>query len=114
MEDLRSYIPDLVDSLQKVDPFKIILFGSLAEGSQTEDSDIDLVVILNTDVFPRTADEKLRYKVDVRNAIRDISFEIPIDLIVYTKAELSKLESINSPFFNELSAKGKILYEKAG
>ena len=113
MEDLRSYIPGLVESLQIVDPVKIILFGSLADGEQQEDSDIDLVVILNTDVLPQTADEKLLYKVKVRNAIRDISFEIPIDLIVYTKAELSRLESIKSPFLNEISEKGKILYEKA-
>ena len=114
MEDLRSYIPDLIKSLQKVDPLKIILFGSLAAGLQTEDSDIDLVVILNTNELPRTADEKLSYKVKVRNAIRDLSFEIPIDLIVYTKAELSKLESLQSPFFNEIANKGEILYEKAG
>lgn len=114
MEDLRSYIPGLVESLQKLDPVKIILFGSLAAGKQTEESDIDLVVILNTDVLPQTADEKLLYKVKVRDAIRDISFEIPIDLIVYTKAELSKLESIQSPFLSEISEKGEILYEKAG
>jgi predicted nucleotidyltransferase len=114
MEDLRSYIPGLIDSLQKVNPFKIILFGSLAAGVQNEDSDIDLVVILNTDALPRTADERLQYKVKVRDAIREISFEIPIDLIVYTKAELSKLESLQSPFFIEITNKGEILYEKAG
>jgi len=114
MEDLRSYIPELIESLQKVDPFKIILFGSLVTGLQNEDSDIDLVVILNTDDLPKNTDEKLQYKVRVRKAIRDISFEIPIDLIVYTKAELSKLESIQSPFINEISNKGEILYERAG
>ncbi|MBI9109343.1 MAG: nucleotidyltransferase domain-containing protein [Spirochaetales bacterium] len=114
MENLRSYLPELIKSLQQIDPLQIILFGSLAAGNEDIDSDIDLVVILNRNDLPRNVDEKLRNKMFVRNAIREISFEIPIDILVFTKAEFLKMELIRSPFYNEIRDKGEIIYEKAG
>ena len=41
----------------------IILFGSYAKGEFDVGSDIDLVVILNTDKAPETYDKKLEIKV---------------------------------------------------
>jgi predicted nucleotidyltransferase len=44
---LKQVIPKIVSELS---PNKIILFGSYAYGSPTPDSDVDLLVILETDL----------------------------------------------------------------
>ena len=113
MSELKSYIPTIIESLKGIDPYKIIIFGSVAQGIETENSDIDIVVIINKENLPNSYDEKLANKILVRNAILDLSFEIPIDLLVYTKKEFSLLLENNKPFMNELTDNGKVVYEKA-
>lgn len=110
---LENYLPEIVESLKSVDPYRIILFGSLSEGTETVNSDIDLAVILDTLISPGNYKERMNNKLLVRNAILDISFIIPIDLLVYTRKEYAELNEINKPFTREIE-KGKILYEKAG
>ncbi len=113
MNDLKGYLPQIVESLKEIDPFKIYMFGSVARGTDNENSDIDLAVILNIDNIPETYDEKLKNKVAVRNAILDLSMEIPIDLLVYTKQEFQLLGELNKPFMSEITEKGTLLYEQA-
>ncbi|MDC7238943.1 MAG: nucleotidyltransferase domain-containing protein [Spirochaetales bacterium] len=113
MKELESYIPGIVNSLRTIDPYKIIMFGSVASGLTNESSDIDLAVIINKDDLPQSYDEKLDNSLLVRDAILDISFEVPIDLLVYTRREFMELESNNKPFFSEIVDKGRVLYEKA-
>jgi predicted nucleotidyltransferase len=44
----NSMIDQAVELLRKAaDPVRIILFGSFARGDQTEDSDLDLLVVEN-------------------------------------------------------------------
>jgi len=73
--------------LQKVASFikehfhaqKVILFGSYASGNPTEDSDIDLFVIMNTTMrFPKQA-AAIRIEIDKHFAITK-----PMDIIVRT------------------------------
>lgn len=113
MTDLRGYVPQIVESLKELDPFKIYMFGSVAKGTDNQDSDIDLAVILNIDEVPKSYDEKLKNKVSVRNSILDISMEVPIDLLVYTKEEFKILDELNKPFMTEITEKGTLLYEQA-
>jgi len=84
----------------------------MVSGNINEDSDIDLVVILNNETLPSNYEEKLQNKIFVRNAILDISFKVAIDLLVYTKMEFEKLRIIGNPFLKEITEKGKIIYEK--
>jgi len=112
MEELKSYIPAIIDSLKQLDPYKIIIFGSVAQETYNENSDIDIAVIINKDNIPQSYDEKLANKILVRNAILDLSFEVPIDLLVYTKKEFFLLQENNKPFMSELTDNGKVIYEK--
>ena len=113
MSDFKNYIQDIVESLKSINPYQIYLFGSVAKNRQEEDSDIDIAVILDKDKMPKTFDEKLQDKVMVRNAIFDLSLEVPIDLLVYSKPEFEKLKRINNPFAFEIIKKGSLIYEKA-
>ena len=113
MNKIESYIPKIIQSLQNIDPYKIILFGSVATGTANDSSDLDIAVILNKESLPEDYDEKLENKILVRNAILDISFEVPFDLLVYTTMEFEKLKINNKPFYSEIVDKGKVVYEKA-
>lgn len=110
MEDILNKI---VHNLQKVNPLKIILFGSYAKGDFNEESDIDLVVILDTETIPDTYDHKLELKVQVRDSIYELSRQMAIDLVVYTNGEFEFLKKQKTSFYNEIMDTGRIIYEKA-
>lgn len=114
MNSLKGYLPEIVESLKEIDPFRIYMFGSVARGTDNQDSDIDLAVILNIENVPKNYDEKLRNKVAVRNTILDLSMEVPIDLLVYTKEEFEILNQLNKPFMSEITERGTLLYEQVG
>jgi len=84
-------------------PEKIILFGSWAWGKPGPDSDVDLFVVKETENTRETAKE-------IDGSIFPRPF--PIDLIVYTPAQLEKRKNMNDFFIKEIVTKGKILYAK--
>jgi predicted nucleotidyltransferase len=84
-------------------PQKIVLFGSYAYGHPTENSDVDLLVIM-----PRTRDRGERMSVRIRQAIpRDF----PLDLLVRTPYEVARRLRWGDPFMRELLESGRVLYE---
>ena len=98
---LNSVVENLIENL---DVEKIILFGSYVKGKYTEDSDIDLLIMLNT-----------RKKGIERYAMVSKLLEprtIPMDIIIKTRAELKKREKYFDPFIKNIQMSGKVLYEK--
>jgi len=84
-------------------PHKIVLFGSYAYGTPTENSDVDLLVIM-----PRTTSRGERMSVRIRQAIpRDF----PLDLLARTPSDVAKRLRWGDPFICELLGKGKVMYE---
>ena len=113
METKTSDIYDIVSSLLTCDPYRIVLFGSHALGTEETRSDIDLLVILDSEVISQTYEERMQRRLVVRDSIQEINRQIPIDLIVYTKAEYELLQRHGTSFLNEIERLGKTLYEKA-
>jgi len=111
--DFNTVLDDLIFSLRSSDPYKIILFGSYAGGNPHKDSDIDLMVILDNDHVSKTYNERLEKKVFIRNLILEINRKIPIDLLVYSKAELNLIKNYGNYFIDEIERTGKVIYEKA-
>ena len=86
-------------------PDKIILFGSYAKGNPTEDSDLDLLIIKSSDL---TRPQRV---MQVRKMLYGAL--VPIDILVYTPAEIaSSIENKFSLVFEVLNT-GKTLYERA-
>ena len=48
----------------------------------------------------------------VRDRLREINRRVPIDLLIYTKAEYELLRRHDTCFFFEIESSGKTLYEK--
>ncbi len=92
----------LRDYFSKKGVKKVILFGSLARGDHSKKSDIDLIVVYNTD-------RKFfyRYK-DFWDLYQKIPYQI--DLLTYTPDEWLKIK--NRPFFKEILKEGKVIYEQ--
>ena len=83
-------------------PQQIILFGSFANGTPNEDSDIDLFVLKNTDKPP------LERTIDVSMLLKGT--KVPVDLLVYTYKEFN--ENKNKPYTIEyqIAKEGKTIY----
>lgn len=103
MKDKTKYLPRIINNLKQINPYKIILFGSYVKESADENSDLDLFVILDSPKISNNYDEKMKNKLLVRRKIYDLSKEIPIDLIVYTKGEYDLILKNGSSFCNEMS-----------
>jgi uncharacterized protein len=97
--EIKSLCQQIVDNFQ---PEKVVLFGSYAYGTPTEDSDIDLLVIM-----PYTGNE-LDQMVTVRRRLKST---FPLDVLVKTSAQLKERIEMEDFFIKEIIEKGTILYE---
>jgi predicted nucleotidyltransferase len=111
--DLNTVLDDLVFSLKSSDPYKIILFGSYARGNPSENSDLDLMVILDNDHVSKTYKERLEKRVFIRNLVLEINRKVPLDILVYSKEELNLIKNHGIFFIDEIERTGKVIYEKA-
>lgn len=85
-------------------PDKIILFGSYATGNYNENSDLDLLIIKDTNLP--------RYKrgQNVRKFLYGAM--IPIDILVFTNEEVSKNKDVKFSFVYEILKTGKVIYDR--
>jgi predicted nucleotidyltransferase len=101
----RRIINEIVDRILKgYKPKKVILFGSYAYGEPTEDSDIDLLIIKNTDKRP------IDRWVEVKRLLRDTSRTLPVSPLVYTEKEIAERMAMRDFFVQEIFEKGEVLY----
>ncbi len=107
------FINQIRNQLVNIGIDKLILFGSYASGSATDDSDIDLLVVDSSDFIPSSFAEKHQLYSKISDAIRDIKQQIPVDLIIHTKPMHARFLELNGMFCQEILSTGKIIYEKA-
>jgi predicted nucleotidyltransferase len=101
----RRQIQEFADKVaREFRPRKIILFGSYAYGCPTEDSDVDLLVIMP---FRGRANKKA-VEIDLR-----VRRSFPMDLLVRTPAKVRQRVKLGDWFMREILEKGKVLYDAA-
>ena len=84
-------------------PRQIILFGSLATGEIEEWSDLDLVIIKETEQ---------RFLERTREVLALLCPRVGVDLLVYTPVEFERLLRENPFIRQEILEKGILLYEQ--
>jgi predicted nucleotidyltransferase len=89
---------------RQFNPEKIILFGSYAYGKPTEDSDVDILVVMP---FKGSNPEKAP---EIWMATKP---KFPIDIMVRKPPELKRRLQMGDFFLREIMEKGKVLYEAA-
>ncbi len=98
--------------VEKVRPEKIVLFGSHAKGVATKDSDLDLLVIIDTANSLAPLKRRDRYG-EILRLFRHRGFGL--DVIVITNKELEKIIDENEGEWNlilEILDEGKTLHEQ--
>lgn len=93
-------ITSIVHSLQSINPTKVILFGSYAYGKPHKDSDVDLLVVVDTNKNFHQRVQQIRPLLPADKAI---------DLIVLTPNEYQKAKTSNS-LVQEIESRGKVIY----
>jgi uncharacterized protein len=98
VQDLKERI------VNQVKPEGIILFGSVAQGVDNPDSDIDVLVIWDEEPDLSNRDRRLK----LRRLIGD--FNSPMDLLTYTSEELKKALSEPNSFTSQIVKEGRVIY----
>jgi len=98
--ELERYLPLLIENQQ---PERVILFGSLVAGTIHEWSDIDLVIVKQTD---RPFMQRLHEISDL------LQPQVGADIFVYTPEEFKQLCQERPFFQDEILNKGMLLYER--
>ncbi len=83
-------------------PQKVILFGSYAYGAPTKDSDVDLLVVMETDENPM-------HMAGLISAA--IEHPFPLDILVMTPSRLEAYLNEGAVFATQLIEKGAVLHE---
>jgi len=105
-------VEEMTERLKALNPYKVILFGSYAAGNPTEDSDLDVAVILDSDEITKTFREDMDRWHPVEKAVREVHRRIAMDILVYSKAEIKYLKENGNDFVKEIERTGRVLYEK--
>lgn len=90
--------------ISKYKPEKIILFGSLAVGKISADTDIDLLIIKDTQ---KSYNDRLREVTSI------CDYDVGIDFLVYNPDEFKEMIKNNQFVRNEIVKKGEVVYDKA-
>ncbi|MDA1050206.1 MAG: nucleotidyltransferase domain-containing protein [Planctomycetota bacterium] len=83
---------------------KIILFGSYAKGVPNRDSDVDLLVVMDSK-------EPLSQRIRRVTEVAKVRF-LPMDIIVRTPAEIDERLAIGDFFIADILSTGKVLYQR--
>ena len=100
---------ELVEIAHLLGPFfaetntrKAIVFGSLAKGRQTKRSDLDLIIITETD-------KRFFDRYDTYEKIHSLIPNRSVEMLIYTPSELEKIS--HRTFIKQILDEGKIIYE---
>ncbi len=94
------------ESLKPLHPEKVIVFGSYAHGEAGPDSDIDLIVVLDSDTMPTTYHDRRRNRLLVRRALDALNRDYALDVLVYTVPEWKRFQDAGSAFPREVANQG--------
>jgi predicted nucleotidyltransferase len=87
-------------------PEQIILFGSCAYGKPDAESDVDLLIVKETDERP------IDRRVIVRRIAHTSRRGVPFSPLVITPQELTRRLEMNDPFYRKIIDQGHVLYAR--
>jgi predicted nucleotidyltransferase len=98
--ELDRWLPLLVAHER---PEKIILFGSFCSGDLSEWSDLDLVIVKET---------QAPFLDRIRQVLELLKPQVGLDVLVYTPDEFERLSRDRAFVRQEILGKGRVVYER--
>ncbi len=103
---LPSNVKEVIQTIiRKFRPEKIILYGSYVNRQETKDSDLDLLVIMDSSLPPVERQRMISRCLYPR--------KIPLDIIVKTPDEIMTLEKQVAPFLRTVLSEGTVVYARS-
>ena len=96
---------EIINRIKKLNPEKIIIFGSHAYGEAGENSDLDICVV------EKNVENKLEEKKKIRDLLKNI--EIAKDILVPSVAEYDFYKKEINSVYNDIDKKGIVLWENS-
>jgi uncharacterized protein len=97
---IRALSDEIVAKFQ---PQKIVLLGSYAYGTPSADSDVDLLVLMDTPLRNRQQAAQIACAID---------YHFGLDLLVRSPKEFEERIALGDFFLRDIAAKGEVLYER--
>ncbi len=83
-----------------------MLFGSRAQGTHRPESDIDLIVVRESN------EPSYKRAVPIYAVLSDLPIEVDIDVLVYTPEEIEEWRGASAAFITTALRQGRIIYER--
>lgn len=104
--------PELFEEVKKrliktYNPVEMYLFGSHVWGTSTEESDLDLLIIIDH------IDPKERYKIMAEGHRALLGLQVAKDILVLSKEEFAEASENKSRVFYTIKRKGQKIYARA-
>ena len=105
LEQLEQTLERILSALEEhYQPEQVIVFGSLASGHVTETSDLDLLIVKETNK---------RFFERIKDVVKICDYDIGVDFLIYTPQELNEAAKVNPFVRDEILSKGKVVYRAA-
>jgi predicted nucleotidyltransferase len=89
--------------VERIDPARVILFGSVARSRARETSDIDLIIVGESD---------LSFKERMNVLYGELDRSADVDMLWYTPRELDRMQRTSS-FVRHALEEGVVMYERS-
>jgi predicted nucleotidyltransferase len=99
----QARVAHIIASLEEYDPQRVILFGSWGRGDEDEYSDLDLVIIKETEE---------RFLDRLERVYELVKPTFAMDVLVYTPQEFAKMQERDNPFIEMVLKEGVVIYER--
>ena len=105
---LGEWLPSVVERVvERFDPLKVVLYGSLARDEANYDSDIDLLV-----VFEHVErKDKRELTLSLRRSL--IGIPVPVDVVVSDVEEIDRRGHVVGTVLHPALREGKVVYERS-
>ena len=100
LENLKKQI---INNFRSFNPEKIILFGSMVSDNWDEESDVDIIIVYNTEKSFLNRLKELYEKWSIPKAV---------DILAYTPSEFVEMASSNY-FVQDALKNGEMIYERS-
>ena len=101
----KKNVDEIISIIKKTNPLKVYLFGSYVTSEFDDESDIDLLVVANSN------DRPLERRLKLRRMLMEYDRRIGLDILVYTPAEFEMLRKEPSSFLSSAVKRGIVIYD---